>query len=141
MDIPSPPIPIEEIHVGMEACQSKTICEQDIRQFADLSGDKNLIHLDEAFASSSRFKRRIAHGLLSASFFSALFGTKLPGTGCVYVSQNLEFRKPVYIGDTVTATVTVTAVSLIKRLITFDTSCTVRQKIVISGTAVLYLPQ
>lgn len=140
-DLPSPPVKIEDIHVGMEACYRKTICDQDIRQFAELSGDKNPIHLDEAFASSSRFKRRIAHGLLSASFFSGLFGTKLPGTGCVYVSQNLKFKRPVYIGDTVTATVTVTDVSLLEKLITFDTNCMVRKKIVITGSAVLYLPQ
>tara|TARA_Y100001934_G_C11996407_1_gene605584 strand:+ start:194 stop:622 length:429 start_codon:yes stop_codon:yes gene_type:complete len=140
-DIPKTPIPLERITIGMKALCTKTICDQDIRAFAELSGDKNPIHLDEDFASSSRYKRRIAHGLFSASLFSSLFGTQLPGYGCVYVSQSLKFKRPVYIGDKVTATVLVVNVSLQTRLITFDTICTVRKKTVIEGSAVLYIPQ
>ncbi|HDZ9325682.1 TPA: MaoC family dehydratase, partial [Vibrio cholerae] len=96
---------IGDLEIGMSASYSQTITDADIKQFAGLSGDRNPVHLDENYANQSRFKKRIAHGMISSSFFSALFGTKLPGEGCVYVSQSLKFRKPVYIDDTVVATV------------------------------------
>ena len=89
---------------------------------------------------NSRYKKRIAHGLLSASFFSALFGTKLPGKGCVYVGQNLNFKRPVYLGDTVTATVTVSNFDVVKKRVFFETKCTVKNKIVIDGTAEIFIP-
>ena len=97
---------IETLEVGMTASYSQTITDADIKSFVGISGDNNPIHVNDEFATGSRFGRRIAHGLLSASFFSALFGTKLPGPGCVYVSQDLKFLKPVYLNDTVTAIVT-----------------------------------
>jgi len=132
---------IEQIHVGMSESHSSTIIDPDIKAFADISGDRNPVHLDESYAEGSRYKKRIAHGLLSASYFSAIFGTKLPGAGCVYVSQNLSFRRPVYIDDTVTATVTVTKVDIEQRRIFFDTICTVNKKKVITGVAEIYLPE
>jgi len=132
---------IEQIHVGMSESHSSTIIDPDIKAFADISGDRNPVHLDESYAEGSRYKKRIAHGLLSASYFSAIFGTKLPGAGCVYVSQNLSFRRPVYIDDTVTATVTVTKVDIEQRRIFFDTVCTVNKKKVITGVAEIYLPE
>ena len=132
---------IEQIHVGMSESYSSTIIDPDIKAFADISGDRNPVHLDESYAEGSRYKKRIAHGLLSASYFSAIFGTKLPGAGCVYVSQNLSFRRPVYIDDTVTATVTVTKVDIEQRRIFFDTICTVNKKKVITGVAEIYLPE
>lgn len=131
---------IEEISIGMSASYSQTITDEGIKRFAELSGDHNPVHLDEVYAENSRYKKRIAHGLLSASFFSALFGTKLPGKGCVYVGQNLNFKRPVYLGDTVTATVTVNNIDSIKKRVFFDTKCTVKNKIVISGTAELFIP-
>ncbi|KVJ03899.1 MaoC family dehydratase [Enterobacter asburiae] len=116
---------IEELHVGMSASYSQTITDSDIKNFAALSGDRNPVHMDDEYAASSRYKKRIAHGMFSTSFFSALFGTKLPGEGCVYVAQNTKFRKPVYIGDTVTATVEVKDIDIEKRRIFFNTYCKV----------------
>ncbi|HHR6080929.1 TPA: MaoC family dehydratase, partial [Providencia alcalifaciens] len=101
---------IEDLKVGMSASYSQTITDADIKQFAGLSGDRNPVHLDEEYASKSMFKKRIAHGMISSSFFSALFGTQLPGEGCVYVSQSVKFRKPIYINDTVTATVVINSI-------------------------------
>lgn len=131
---------INEIEVGMSAAYSQTITDADVKAFAGMSGDNNPIHMSDEFAVSSRFKKRISHGLIPASFFSALFGTRLPGPGCVYVSQSLSFKRPVYLGDTVTATVTVTSVELDKKRVFFETTCTVAGKIVISGAAEIYIP-
>ncbi|ATL93199.1 TPA: MaoC family dehydratase [Aeromonas salmonicida subsp. pectinolytica] len=132
---------IEEIEAGMTASYSQTITDADIKDFAGISGDKNPVHMDEIYAKESRFERRIAHGMLSSSFFSALFGTQLPGRGCVYVSQDLKFRKPVYIGDTVTATIEVTSVDFKRRRVFFDTYCKVGKSKVITGTAEIYIPE
>jgi len=133
-------IPIEKILPGMTVSYSQTISDSDIKSFAGLSGDHNPVHVDAEYAEKSRFGKRIAHGLMSAGFFSALFGTKLPGPGCVYVSQSLNFKRPVYIDDTVVATVKVTAVDTKSNRVTFDTECKVRGKVVISGAAEIYIP-
>lgn len=132
---------IEDISIGMSASYSQTITDADIKAFAGISGDRNPVHLDEKYAESSRFKKRIAHGMISAGFFSALFGTKIPGEGCVYVSQNLKFRKPVYIGDTVVATIEVKSIDISKRRVFFDTSCKVGKSKVITGEAEIYIPE
>ena len=131
---------IKDIKIGMEASYSQTITDADIKAFSGMSGDKNPIHMDDEYASKSRYKKRIAHGLISASYFSALFGTKLPGEGCLYVSQSLKFKKAVYLGDTVTATVTVTSIDLKKKRVFFRTFCKVKNKIVIDGEAELFVP-
>lgn len=131
---------IDEIQVGMSVSSVHTVSEKNIVEFAEISGDKNPVHLDEEYAESTRFKKRIAHGLMSASYFSALFGTELPGIGCVYVSQNLKFLRPVFIGDTVTATVVVKFVDYKTRRVTFVTKCEVLARKVITGEAVLYIP-
>ena len=133
-------IPIEEIKIGMKASYSQTITDTDIKAFAGISGDRNPVHMDEEYASNSRYKKRIAHGLMTASYFSALFGTKIPGEGCVYVSQTLNFKKPVYVGDTVTATVEVFNVDLEKFRVFFRTVCRVKQRIVTDGVAEIYIP-
>jgi 3-hydroxybutyryl-CoA dehydratase len=133
-------LPIEEINVGMEVTYSQTITDADVKTFAGFSGDNNPVHMSDEYAENSRYKKRIAHGLMSASFFSALFGTKLPGPGCVYVSQSLQFKKPVYIGDTVTASAIVKAIDLNKRRVVFKTLCKVKNKIVIDGEAELFIP-
>lgn len=132
---------LEEIEIGMCASYSQTITDSDIKNYSGISGDKNPVHMDEEYAEKSRYKKRIAHGLMSAGYFSALFGTKIPGPGCVYVSQELKFLRPVYIGDTLTASVKVKHVDLVKRRILFDTVCYVKKKIVISGVAEIYLPK
>ncbi|MBX9014731.1 MaoC family dehydratase, partial [Citrobacter werkmanii] len=107
-------VSIEEIEVGMSASYTQTITDADIKAFAGVSGDHNPVHVSDTYASESRFGKRIAHGLISAGFFSALFGTRLPGYGCVYASQTLNFKYPVFIGDTVLATVTVKSVDIEK---------------------------
>lgn len=132
---------LEDISIGMSASYSQTITDADIKAYAGISGDRNPVHLDEKYAESSRFKKRIAHGMISAGFFSALFGTKIPGEGCVYVSQNLKFRKPVYIGDTVIATVEVKSIDIDKRRVLFDTYCKVGKSKVITGEAEIYIPE
>ena len=131
---------IEEIETGMKVSYSQTITDADVKEFAGISGDRNPVHLDEEYALNSRFKKRIAHGMMSASYFSALFGTKIPGEGCVYVSQSLQFKRPVYLDDTVEATVIVKAIDLQKRRVFFRTICKVKNKIVIDGEAELYVP-
>ncbi|PHS33606.1 MAG: acyl dehydratase [Methylophaga sp.] len=131
---------IDEIKIGMYASYSQTITDADIKSFAALSGDNNPVHMDEEYASRSKFGKRIAHGLLSASFFSALFGTRLPGKGCVYVSQSLNFKRPVYLGDTIVATVVVTKVDKMKKRVFFDTYSKVKTKKVIDGKAEIYIP-
>ena len=133
-------IPLEKIEIGMEVSYSQTITDADIKAFSGISGDKNPVHMDDEYAKNSRYKKRIAHGMLSASFFSALFGTKIPGEGCVYVSQSLRFKRPVYLDDTVVASVIVTSVDLKKKRVFFQTLCKVNNKIVIDGEAELYVP-
>lgn len=133
-------IPIEDIEVGMEVSYSQTITDSDVKDFAGISGDRNPVHMDEEYANNSRYKKRIAHGMMSASYFSALFGTKIPGEGCVYVAQSLQFKRPVYLGDTVVATVIVNKVDLSKKRVFFRTVCKVKNKVVIDGEAELFVP-
>lgn len=133
-------VPFEEIEIGMEAGYSQTVTDADIKAFAGVSGDRNPVHVDEVYAENSRYKKRIAHGLMTASYFSALFGTKIPGEGCVYVSQSLNFKRPVYLGDTVTATVEVTSLDRNKRRIFFKTTCKVKNKVVTDGEAEIFVP-
>lgn len=133
-------IPIESIQTGMTVSYSQTITDADIKAYAGLSGDHNPVHVSDEYANSSKFGKRIAHGLMSAGFFSALFGTRLPGPGCVYVSQSLQFKRPVYMGDTVVATVKVRSVDIAKCRVFFETICVVGGKVVIKGEAEIYIP-
>lgn len=131
---------IDRLKVGMTESYEQTITDTDIKAFADLSGDCNPVHISDEYAVKSGFKKRIAHGLLSASFFSALFGTKLPGNGCVYVSQSLNFRRPVYLGDTVKASIEILNIDTNKARVFFKTVCKVKGKIVIDGEAEIFIP-
>lgn len=97
----------EDIQIGDKASFTKTISESDIYQFAGITGDYNPVHINSEYANQSVFKERVAHGILTAGFISAVLGTKLPGTDTIYLSQNLDFKAPVKIGDTVTAEVEV----------------------------------
>ncbi|HIF9474875.1 MaoC family dehydratase [Photobacterium damselae] len=133
-------MPLEDIKVGMSVSYSQTITDYDVKAFAGISGDHNPVHVDDDYAATSRYKRRIAHGLISGSFFSALFGTKLPGPGCVYASQSFNFKRAIYLGDTVSAIATVTNVDVKNKKVYFDTICKVKNKIVIDGQAVLFIP-
>jgi 3-hydroxybutyryl-CoA dehydratase len=115
---------VEGIQVGHAATFSKQVTERDIEAFAEVTGDRNPVHLDNAYAARTRFGGRIAHGMLSAGFISAALGTRLaPNAVVVYVSQSMRFRRPVLIGDTITARIEVTAVDAEKRLVTARTDC------------------
>ncbi len=126
---------IEDLEVGMTASFEKVLGDAEVRQFAELTGDNNPIHLDEDFAKETMFKQRIAHGMLTASLISTILGTKLPGTGVIYMSQNIRFRAPVFIGDKVVATVTVTEVNEKRRTATLSCECHVGDKLVLDGEA------
>ena len=130
----------EDLAIGQAAGFAKTVTEADIVLFAGISGDTNPVHIDAEYAAGTMFKGRIAHGMLSAGFISAVFGTRLPGPGAIYVSQLLKFKAPVRIGDTVTARVEVTALTPEKKFATFKTQCLVGGKVVIDGEATLMVP-
>jgi 3-hydroxybutyryl-CoA dehydratase len=132
---------IEDIVPGMTAMFGKTITEADILMFAGVSGDTNPVHLNDEFALNTPFKGRIAHGMLTASLISAVLGTKLPGPGCIYVSQSMKFLAPVRAGETVRAIATVTAVDPERRRITVETVCKVNGNDVLVGEAVLMVPR
>jgi 3-hydroxybutyryl-CoA dehydratase len=122
--------------VGDTASFSKTITDADVRAFADVSGDHNPIHLDENFAKDMRFGKRIAHGMLTASLLSAVIGNDLPGAGCLYLGQTLKFVAPVFLDDTITARVTVSAVREDKPIMTLATVCeNQRGEVVLKGEA------
>jgi 3-hydroxybutyryl-CoA dehydratase len=131
---------IEDLSVGMEARHSKTVSEGDINSFAAVSGDFNPVHMDEDYAASTFFKSRIAHGMLSASFISTVLGTKLPGHGCIYLSQTLRFLAPVRIGDTVTALARVVSLDTAKRRAELSCFCEVGGKVVLEGEATVFVP-
>jgi 3-hydroxybutyryl-CoA dehydratase len=130
----------EDLTVGQEASLSKTVTEADIVSFAEVSGDKNPVHLDAAYAATTMFKERIAHGMLSAAYISAVFGMKLPGPGSIYISQTLNFKAPVKIGDTVVTTVKLVELTPEKKRAKFETVCAVGGKPVLVGEAQLMIP-
>ena len=131
---------IDQLHPGMSASVAKTVTEADIILFAGVSTDINPAHIDEEYSKGTMFGGRIAHGMLSASFISAVLANKLPGPGTIYLSQTLKFKAPVRPGDTVTATVTVKEVNVAKNRVTLDTVCTVGGKVVIEGESVMMPP-
>jgi len=127
--------------VGDTAEMSKTVTEEDIDLFAKVTGDRNPVHVSREFAEKTRFGERIAHGLLSAGLISAVIGMKLPGPGCLYLSQTLNFRGPVKIGDEITARVEVAEVISVKRL-RLKTECiNQRSETVIDGEAIIVPPR
>ena len=131
---------IAELSVGMSAEMAHMVTQDDIAGFAQVTGDDNPVHLDEAYAAATPFKGRIAHGMLSAGFISAVLGTRLPGPGCIYMSQSLTFRAPVRPGDTVVTRVTVKEVIADKRRAKLDTVCSVGDKVVLDGEALVMVP-
>lgn len=130
----------EDLSIGQSAEYAKTITEADVLLFVAVSGDDNPVHINAEYAETTMFKGRIAHGMLSAGFISTVLGTRLPGPGTIYLGQNLKFKAPVRIGDTVTAKVTVTALDPAKKHVTLSTVCTVKGKVVIDGEAVVMAP-
>ena len=130
----------EDLSVGQEASQSNTVTADIIGAFADVSGDRNPVHVDAEYAATTMFKERIAHGMLSAAYISAVFGMQLPGPGAIYISQTLNFKAPVKIGDTVVTTVKVAELVPEKKRAKFECVCTVNGKPVVQGEAVLMVP-
>jgi 3-hydroxybutyryl-CoA dehydratase len=128
---------LEDLSVGMSAERGHVVTDADLVAFAAVSGDDNPLHLDEAYAETTRFKGRIAHGLLAASYLSAVLGTQLPGPGSVYLSQSLRFSRPVRIGDAVIARVRVIAVNAHNGRVTLETRCLVEGSTVVDGEAVV----
>ena len=122
---------------GQQASITRVVTAEDVEKFADISGDNNPVHLDSEFAGKSRFKKRIAHGILSAGYISAVLGSKLPGPGTIYLSQSITFKAPVYLGDEITATVTVLNYRPDKHILTCRTECTNQDGVVVlEGQAV-----
>ncbi|MFN8447593.1 MAG: MaoC family dehydratase [Anaerolineae bacterium] len=129
-------------NIGETASRTMTISDEDVRAFAKITGDTNSIHLDDAYAATTPFGRRIVHGMLTASLISAVIGNDLPGIGTIYLGQDLKFRAPVFIGDTVTATVEIVRYREDKRITTLRTTCTKADgTLVIEGEAVVIAPQ
>src|SRR5690349_9070786 len=121
---------------GDKASRVQTISDAMIRSFADLTGDTNPVHLDDAYAAGTRFGRRIAHGMIAAGLISATLANDLPGPGTVYLSQTLQFKAPVYPGDTITATVEVKSLRPDKPIVTLNTMCSNQDgKVVLEGEA------
>ena len=132
---------LEDLSVGQSAERSHVVSEGDITAFAQVSGDFNPVHMDEAFAATTPFKGRIAHGMLSAAYISALIAGELPGEGTIYMSQSLRFRRPVRIGDEVTTQVTITAIDEAKARVTLATTCSVDGAVVLDGEALVMAPR
>lgn len=131
----------EDLEVGMTADLVHVVSDEDIARFAELSGDRNPVHLDADYAAQTMFKKCIAHGLLTGAYVSAVFGMKLPGPGAIYISQTLNFRAPVYAGDEITTTVEIVQLLSGKNRVKFDCVCMNQSgKKVLEGEAILMVP-
>jgi len=126
---------LEDLSIGMVSSYKKTITAKDIEAFAEVTGDSNPVHLDADYAATTPFKARIAHGMMSAGLISTVLGTQLPGPGCIYLDQQIKFRAPVFIDDTVVATVTVEEINQRRGRVSLKTQCFVKDKLVADGTA------
>lgn len=133
---------IEQLTVGDSSQLSKTVSESDVYLYAGITGDLNPAHVDEVYAAKTFFKTRIAHGMLSAGFISAILGTRLPGPGTIYLGQTLKFTAPVRIGDTITARVTVIEIIAGKNRVRLETVCENQEgTVVLSGEALVSPPK
>jgi 3-hydroxybutyryl-CoA dehydratase len=140
MILPLQMLYFEDLTIGLTETLRKTIDSSDVVGFAEVTGDRNPIHLSEHFAAQTPFGTRIAHGLYTASLISAVLGTRLPGPGAVYISQTLNFRAPVKIGDTVDVTVTVAELMPEKRRARLTCTCSVDDDVVLDGEAWVKVP-
>ena len=131
-----------DLNIGDTFSTSREVTDEIIRKFADVSGDYNPIHLDDEFAKTTRFGKRIAHGMLSGAFISAVLGNEFKDRKIVYLSQTMKFTAPVFIGDTVTATGTITNIREDKGIVTLETICTNQngETLVKGEAAVMVLP-
>lgn len=128
--------------IGQAASRTRTFSDEDVHGFAQVTGDTNPVHLNETYAASTIFGKRVVHGMLTAGLISAVLANDFPGPGTIYLGQNLKFKKPVFLGDTVTATITVTAYRADKNIVTFSTVCTNQNgETVIEGEATVLAPK
>ncbi|MBM1220073.1 MaoC family dehydratase [Ponticoccus sp. SC2-23] len=139
-NLPRGTICIEDIEIGMTRSLKKRVTDRDIELFAEVSTDRNPVHLDDDYAQDTIFEGRIAHGMLTAGLVSAVIGEQLPGHGTVYLGQSLKFLGPVRPGDVVTAEVEVTQIDHAKRKVTMDTRCLIEGKKILVGEAVVLAP-
>lgn len=130
----------EDLSLGMTESYAKTVKSSDVVGFAEITGDRNPVHLSEHFAANTPFKGRIAHGLYTASLISAVIGTRMPGPGAIYISQTLRFLAPVKIGDTVVAIVEVTELIAERRRVGLSCTCKVGSTVVLEGEATVKVP-
>jgi 3-hydroxybutyryl-CoA dehydratase len=131
---------IDELKPGLSESLTKTVTERDVELFGEVSGDRNPVHFDDAYAKGTIFKGRIAHGMLSASYISTVLGMQIPGPGTIFMSATTRFRAPVRIGDTVVTTCTVREVNAEKRRVIFDCVCKVKDTTVVEGEALVMAP-
>ena len=131
----------EDLSVGMSAIFAKTITEADVLMFAAVSGDTNPLHMNTEFAEQTRFNQRIVHGMLTTSLWSTVVGTKLPGPGSAYMSQEINLLKPVHIGDTVTAKMTITKIVENKQRVFLNAEAFVGETLVATGQAKVWVPR
>ncbi len=139
-NMPRGTICIEDIEIGMTRHLMKEVTDRDIELFAEVSTDRNPVHLDDDYAQDTIFEGRIAHGMLTAGLISAVIGEQLPGHGTVYLGQSLKFMAPVRPGDLVRAEVEVTEIDFSRRRVTMDTHCAVDGQVVLKGEAVVLAP-
>ncbi|MBV7410571.1 MaoC family dehydratase [Maritimibacter sp. DP1N21-5] len=139
-NFPRGTICIEDLEIGMQRHLTKEVTDRDIELFAEVSTDRNPVHLDEAYAQDTIFEGRIAHGMLTAGLISAVIGEQLPGHGTIYMGQNLKFLAPVRPGDVVRAEVTVMEIDHAKRRVLLKTECLVAGKPVLKGEATVLAP-
>ncbi len=129
----------ERVVVGATASAIHAVTTTDVEAFAHLTGDTNPVHLDPDYAAGTRFGRRVAHGMLTAGYISAILGTRLPGPGSIYLSQTLKFQAPVYPGDSITVTATIEAIRRDKPIVTVRTECVNQDgTVVVAGEATLF---
>lgn len=130
----------KDLYVGQSASISRRFTTEDVVTFSDMCMDKNPVHLDKDFAKNSFFGDRIVYGYLTASLFSGVIGSILPGTGSIYLNQNMNFRKPVYHGELITATCTIVNLREDKPILTMETVCkNEKGEVVVDGTALIKL--
>ena len=141
MLLPLQTLHFEDLSVGMTEALTKVVSSDDVVGFAEITGDRNPIHLSEHFAAKTPFGTRIAHGLYTAGLISALLGTRLPGPGAIYISQSLNFRAPVRIGDTVDVTITVEELIPEKSRAVLSCACKVGDTVVLDGEALVKVPR
>lgn len=131
---------MDDYCIGDVACLSRKVSEEDIMAFAQITGDTNPVHIDNEYAAQSFFGQKVAHGMLGSSLISAVLGTELPGNGTIYLSQTLEFKKPIYVDDTITAKVEI--VELLEKNRCRLHTCVINQndELITDGEAVVILP-